>query len=640
MKFIKDDGTIVYKLTDFGAARELQDDQQFVSLYGTEEYLHPDMYERAVLRKPVGKTFGATVDLWSIGVTLFHVATGSLPFRPFGGRRNKETMYYITTKKASGVISGVQTSENGPIQWSKELPSTCLLSAGIKKHVTPLLAGLLEVNPQKMWTFDKFFSEVTRILSKKKLHFFYMNKMSELRVYLDKEERLDNLEMILTEQTEVEQQHQILLFEGKLLSNLVEPGTTPGTSFPDTTRTDPIVMFNKENNNVGLSIDKDVPPFPTLPNLVSVENDATLAKSACAVGYAYRRKIEAYARCSQVTGKAVKMLAEVICLNLERLQEVSERCKVTTKLTDNQLSFFAAAHESSVKLLQLLADVDLSDVTKPMADLVQDEDQRFRALQRQIGELSPAIGQLHKRNVTEHQLSREWNDVTRDIADISSSAAKARTHVGKLKESWQHLLRDRASRTLTYNDEQFHILEKIKMQETIRVLQELLQKDCTPSITQLTDALADWYKIAQTTYLQTEILHKDMVVYRDDIETFSVTLKESQNEKYFERLEEAKAHLNQRKKEQEEEKKKLDVVNGTHRPKANGSINHAKQKASDSKQVKRALRSILTAQDEVWGILRENTRLIEQFGQLAVVAANGNASSMDGQVDFSNGFED
>ena len=76
MKFIKDDGSVIYKLTDFGAARELQDDQQFVSLYGTEEYLHPDMYERAVLRKPVGKTFGATVDLWSIGVTLFHVATG------------------------------------------------------------------------------------------------------------------------------------------------------------------------------------------------------------------------------------------------------------------------------------------------------------------------------------------------------------------------------------------------------------------------------------------------------------------------------------------------------------------------------------------------------------------------------------
>lgn len=37
-------------------------------------------------------------------------------------------MYYITAKKASGVISGVQTSENGEIVWSRELTDTCLLS--------------------------------------------------------------------------------------------------------------------------------------------------------------------------------------------------------------------------------------------------------------------------------------------------------------------------------------------------------------------------------------------------------------------------------------------------------------------------------------------------------------------------------
>lgn len=43
MKFISEDGQTIYKLTDFGAARELEDNQPFVSLYGTEEYLHPDM---------------------------------------------------------------------------------------------------------------------------------------------------------------------------------------------------------------------------------------------------------------------------------------------------------------------------------------------------------------------------------------------------------------------------------------------------------------------------------------------------------------------------------------------------------------------------------------------------------------------
>ena len=95
-------------------------------------------------------------------------------------------MYYITTKKASGVISGVQTVENGPIQWSRELPSSCLLSQGIKKHLTPILAGLLEVNPQKMWTFEKFFNEVTNLLGKKKIYVYFMNRLSALRVYLDR----------------------------------------------------------------------------------------------------------------------------------------------------------------------------------------------------------------------------------------------------------------------------------------------------------------------------------------------------------------------------------------------------------------------------------------------------------------------
>nr|XP_046197105.1 serine/threonine-protein kinase TBK1-like [Oncorhynchus gorbuscha] len=77
MRVIGEDGRSVYKLTDFGAARELDDDEQFVSLYGTEEYLvspdlrplpHPDMYERAVLRKEhQKKNYGAKeLDLWSI----------------------------------------------------------------------------------------------------------------------------------------------------------------------------------------------------------------------------------------------------------------------------------------------------------------------------------------------------------------------------------------------------------------------------------------------------------------------------------------------------------------------------------------------------------------------------------------------
>ena len=44
----------------------------------------------------------------------------------------------------------------------------------------------------------------------------------------------------------------------------------------------------------------------------------------------------------------------------------------------------------------------------------------------------------------------------------------------------------------------------------------------------VTELLADWYKMAQTTFLQAEILSKDICAYEDEIDTFTVALKSSQ----------------------------------------------------------------------------------------------------------------
>lgn len=56
---------------------------------------------------------------------------------------------------------------------------------------------------------------------------------------------------------------------------------------------------------------RELATFPNLPTLVSVENDATLAKQACSVGYAYKRRVEQYAHCSNIMNKAVKQLVNV-----------------------------------------------------------------------------------------------------------------------------------------------------------------------------------------------------------------------------------------------------------------------------------------------------------------------------------------
>lgn len=320
MKFISEDGQTIYKLTDFGAARELEDNQAFVSLYGTEEYLHPDMYERAVLRKSVTKTFTANVDLWSIGVTLFHVATGNLPFRPYGGRKNKETMHLITTKKASGVISGSQTSENGPIEWSRTLPSHCQLSNGLKQLVTPLLAGLLEESQTRMWSFDRFFKEVTNILSKKVLHVFYMNKSSSIEVYMNEDDSLFNFKEYIELQTDVHPESQILLLENEHLEKKVDVNTLI-KGYPKTEADAPIFLYSTDNNNVTIPSEPELPKFPSFPNSVSVENDASLAKVGCSVGHECKRRIEMYSRMDRLLKMGVDEFIEMLKHSLTALLE-------------------------------------------------------------------------------------------------------------------------------------------------------------------------------------------------------------------------------------------------------------------------------------------------------------------------------
>ncbi|KAI5711291.1 hypothetical protein M8J75_015808 [Diaphorina citri] len=478
MKFICDDGSTIYKLTDFGAARELEEDQQFMSLYGTEEYLHPDMYERAVLRKPVGKTFGATVDLWSIGVTLYHVATGNLPFRPYGGRRNKETMYYITTKKASGVISGTQTSENGEIDWCTDLPNNCQLSLGLKKLVTPILAGLLEVDSKKIWSFERFFSEVTKTLNRKLVHLFHINRLQCIRIYLHPDDAYDQLQDLIQEQTDVAPNKQILLYKNTHFSHVIEPETS-GKNFPVISPEEPLLLFSEENNNVTLPSDIDIPKFPSFPNVVSVENDATLAKQACSTGHVCKRRIEKLSKSSCLTHYSVGVFITVL---------------------NQQLS------EISAKIHHL----------KQVTGAVQSLDEIDSLRTNQLNSLSLNVEQLYQRCVLDKTLSKEWTNATRPIICPGKVKvpARAKTLTERLRDSWQHLLRDRATRTLSYNDEQFHI------GETGKRIKCLLDDDTYPHVLQLSDCLADWYKMAQTIYLQSNFLSKDMQTFAHSLAEF------------------------------------------------------------------------------------------------------------------------
>ncbi|KAG6464069.1 hypothetical protein O3G_MSEX014259 [Manduca sexta] len=137
---------------------------------------------------------------------------------------------------------------------------------------------------------------------------------------------------------------------------------------------------------------------------------------------------------------------------------------------------------------------------------------------------------LVKRHARGPGLRAEW-DAAAALAPCPTELKlhlKAKTLVDRLRDSWQHLVRDRATRSLTYNDEQFHVLERITVAETGRRARTLLQR-AAPLARARADAIADWYKVAQTVYLQTQILDKDVSSTELKLLTLAARLQDAEH---------------------------------------------------------------------------------------------------------------
>lgn len=574
MKFICDDGRTVYKLTDFGAARELPEGQHFQSLYGTEEYLHPDLYERAVLRKHVNKTFGATIDLWSIGVTLYHVATGNLPFRPYGGRKNKETMHLITTKKASGVISGIQVTEDGQIEWRRTLPDNCQLSPGLKKIVTPLLAGLLEADSKKIWTFERFFTEVTNMLSRKIINIFHMNKALLIKVYIHPDEDFNHLQSYICEQTEIANDNQIILIKSDLFTDVV--GESRAEGYPETKEEEPLLLLSEENNNVTVIPEQTIPKFNEFSNVTSVESDAAQAKNGCSIGYLCKRRIEKCSLACSHFDSCVENFTQYLNKALKDLYQASLHLLEKTTIHKKTAQFLQSS--------QLLAAYKLSNLIQiGYVDELKQLSEGF------VTETAKKITQLHQSHVTENSLKNEWDTSSRSLKCPAKTRAseRAKTEVERLRDSWQHLVRDRATRTLSYNDEQFHILERIKITHTINRIKGLLQKEVFPQYMQLAENVGDWYKIAQTVFLQIMILKRDVLNYEGNLKKFELEMF-IKNEEYL-----------------EEVRKKLEREANDHTTKKNKNSNNQKLKGYLNEFTRESL--------EMKQVVLESVELIERI---------------------------
>ncbi|KAM4861276.1 inhibitor of nuclear factor kappa-B kinase subunit epsilon isoform 2-T3 [Thomomys bottae] len=457
MRLVGDQGQSIYKLTDFGAARELDDDEKFISVYGTEEYLHPDMYERAVLRKPQQKTFGVTVDLWSIGVTLYHAATGSLPFIPFGGpRRNKEIMHRITTEKPAGAIAGTQKRENGPLEWSYSLPITCRLSTGLQSQLVPILANILEVEQAKCWGFDQFFAETSDILQRQVVHVFSLCQAVLYHVYIHAHNTIAIFLEAVYEQTSVPPQHQEYLFEGHLC--VLEPNLST-QHIAHTTASSPLTLFCTANETPkGLAFRDPALDIPKFVPKVDLQADYNTAKGVLGAGY----QVLWLARVLQ---DGQELMLRGLHWVVEVLQTMSRR---TLEVTRTALLFLGSS--LGTERFSSAADAPEMPALKEAAEL--------RTRLRTLAEvLSRCCQNISDTQMSLHALRQELVK-SRDQVHGDRSIQQIQCCLDKMYLVYKQFKKSRMRPGLGYNEEQIHKLDKVNFSHLAKRLLQVFQEDC------------------------------------------------------------------------------------------------------------------------------------------------------------------
>ncbi|XP_077458567.1 inhibitor of nuclear factor kappa-B kinase subunit epsilon isoform X2 [Stigmatopora argus] len=471
MRQMGEDGRSIYKLTDFGAARELEDDEKFMSIYGTEEYLHPDMYERVMLRKPQQKSYGVSVDLWSVGVTFYHTATGSLPFMPFRGpRKDKQTMYKITTEKPAGAICGLQRVANGPIEWSTYLPDSCQLSQGLQMHLVPVLAGILEADQERCWGFEQFFTATTDILQRQPVHLFALQQAMAHSIYIHHYSTVSVFFEEVAMQTGIDVQHQQLLYLGH---ELPLEGSMKVVNLPHTTASRPLILLSHrpETNN---SLPVREPETPIMPAKFDVFADYNFTKIVVGVVHQYQRIVQLLHLHRELLLEgyySYMMILHRACGEaMDSIARISIRLKACLSLQHRIFTLGRHASENQ-------GAADKNDRLQQVTEHLPGYTAAIQEFQNRLDHL-----QIEQAKLAE-------------ILPSDKSCQKMQMLLQKIVAIHQLYHKDRLLGKLSYNDEQIHKFEKIHLSSHIKRVKSLIRENCMQKYKDLLDTTRTWSRI-------------------------------------------------------------------------------------------------------------------------------------------------
>ncbi|KAK3587551.1 hypothetical protein CHS0354_004837 [Potamilus streckersoni] len=556
LRAIQDDGRSVYKLTDFGSARKLGQDETFQSIYGTLEYLFPDMYRKVVMKQVSEGQYDARIDLWSIGVTFYHVATGQLPFQPYGGRSDQEIWHRMTSTKPKGMISGKQQQQDAQIIWSNQLTKTCRLSMTLQRQLVPVLARLMEVDPESMLKFKEFFFKIREIVKKILILIFCFSTGKKIFIYLKTTDTYAQLQEHIASATEIPPVEQLILFGDFEVSEVVE-SSAKIEDYPKILLQSLLYVFHRQPLDFVRLERGELPKFPDFTSNVDLDDDVKLGKKCSDVSfYIYTETVQIVERQEiLVDGESklrrhvhrrVKECQQLLPLLIKVIHETHKRldtiCMVATNVTEMIEVMLQTQAENNAfwELREETLDISLK--------LRGTEIKSFREkIEGRVTEIETYSSLLMQRIVEREQTVTAQCVVCSEVEHCSSKANNIKQKIVAVMDTFR---RHKQYGSLHPHEEFIHRCERKKLQDLCSQLLSMTKHHCLGNLQTIFDVAVKETGLLTKHLLRAKKVEQNIRAVIESQELLSNNLEKFQDE-FRRKTEELKRKLLELNKEME-----------------------------------------------------------------------------------------